>query len=343
MTIPILTFFNNKGGVGKTTLIHHLSWIFSELNHRVLAVDLDPQANLTAAFFEDDAISTILEDTTNCSTIYKAILPIATGTGNAQNQTPQKITDNLYVLPGDIQLSDFEEILSEQWTACYRDGPASERGLNVTTAFWNTIQASAKDIQATIILMDIGPNLGAINRSALIATTQVIFPLGADLFSLRGLENLGVKLKKWKTEWTDIRSRQENQNQSLTLPEGAMTPIGYLCNQPIMRLDRPIRAYAKWINRIPSTYHTAILNKTNPLDSQITPEQDPNCLTILKHYRSLMPMALEARKPVFKLTPADGAIGSHMQAVHAAFEDFKALAEKISSKINLPDPRKITL
>ena len=50
MSVPTLTFFNNKGGVGKTTLVYLLSWMFSELGVKTLVVDCDPQANLTAAF-----------------------------------------------------------------------------------------------------------------------------------------------------------------------------------------------------------------------------------------------------------------------------------------------------
>jgi hypothetical protein len=63
-----------------------------------------------------------------------------------------------------------------------------------------------------------------------------------------------------------------------------------------------------------------------------TPDRDPFNLATLKHYRSLMPMAMAARKPVFDLKPADGAIGAHGQAVRLAHHDFKALAEKIMAE-----------
>ncbi|MFZ0135334.1 MAG: hypothetical protein WAK95_22575 [Desulfobacterales bacterium] len=52
-------------------------------------------------------------------------------------------------------------------------------------------------------------------------------------------------------------------------------------------------------------------------------------LTFFKHYRSLVPMAQEVRKPIFELTPADGAIGSHAAAVQDACKDFEVLARKI--------------
>ncbi len=52
MKIPVIAFFNNKGGVGKTTIVYHLAWMFADQNLKVIAADLDPQSNLTAAFLD---------------------------------------------------------------------------------------------------------------------------------------------------------------------------------------------------------------------------------------------------------------------------------------------------
>lgn len=58
----------------------------------------------------------------------------------------------------------------------------------------------------------------------------------------------------------------------------------------------------------------------------------PHCLAMLKDYRSLMPMAQEARKPKFHLKPADGAIGAHVQS---CYRDFRALARTIAERSGL--------
>lgn len=63
-------------------------------------------------------------------------------------------------------------------------------------------------------------------------------------------------------------------------------------------------------------------------------EEDPCCLATISHYRSLVPMAQECRKPIFDLTVADGAIGSHAQAVRNARKDFRQLAEKIATRMD---------
>lgn len=65
------------------------------------------------------------------------------------------------------------------------------------------------------------------------------------------------------------------------------------------------------------------------------PQDDPECLATLRHYRSLIPMGQEARKPIFHLTSADGAIGSHAQAVQEAYKDFQQLAEKILERMKM--------
>ena len=59
--------------------------------------------------------------------------------------------------------------------------------------------------------------------------------------------------------------------------------------------------------------------------------QDPYLLAQLKHYRSLMPLAMEANKPMFRLKPADGAIGAHVEAVHDCYQDFLRLASKLAA------------
>jgi len=56
MTPPVLAFFNNKGGVGKTMLAYHVAWMLNELGKSVVVLDLDPQANLTASFLDDERV-----------------------------------------------------------------------------------------------------------------------------------------------------------------------------------------------------------------------------------------------------------------------------------------------
>lgn len=334
MSVPILTFFNNKGGVGKTSLIYHLSWMYANLNKRVIAVDLDPQANLTAAFLDEEQIENIWNENAAGTTIYQAVKPL-TGVGDIIEPCLIDISKNLYLLPGDVQLSAYEDELSDQWSRSMNDKNLY-RPMRMLSSFWNVMEMAAKKSNADIILVDIGPNLGAINRSALIATDYVIIPLGADLFSLQGLRNLGPTMKNWRNLW---KKRLENWEYSMDhnyypdfrLPEGKMEIIGYLCQQYGVRLEKPVKAYDRWINRIPTVYRESVLEIQDSMVS--SPSVDPYCLGTIKHYRSLVPMAQESRKPIFNLTAADGAIGGHATAAQDAKKDFINLAKKIGTKI----------
>jgi chromosome partitioning protein len=149
--------------------------------------------------------------------------------------------------------------------------------------------------------------------------------LGPDLFSLQGLRNLGPTLRNWRAHWSERLER--NPNKQLILPTGQMKPVGYIVMQHSVRRDRPVKSYDKWIARMPEYYRKYVLGK--PANDPQSIENDKNCLALLKHYRSLMPMAQEARKPMFQLKPADGAIGAHVQAVQDSYRDFKKLSLEI--------------
>lgn len=345
MSAPVLTFFNNKGGVGKTSLIYHLAWMFAGLGKRVLAVDLDPQTNLTAALLPEDRIAELWDSDAPGLTIYRCVEPLFE-TADITEPVMHRISEDLCILPGDIRLSNYEDALSAEWPLSLADKKLY-RPMRILSSLRHIIDTAGQQTKADIVLADVGPNLGAINRSALIATDYVVIPLGADLFSLQGLKNLGPALEGWREGWADRlenwRKRGDvSRHPDFSLPQrDIMHPIGYLCQQPSMRLDRPVRAYDKWINRIPTAYWETVLKSPAPvLEDQPAlpagPEEDPHCLGIIRHYRSLVPMGQDKRKPIFELKPADGAIGSQADAVHRARDDFQKLARRIAGRIDMP-------
>jgi chromosome partitioning protein len=324
MSIPVIAFFNNKGGVGKTTLVYHLSWIFGDLGRTVLAVDLDPQANLTSSYLDEDALEKLWPESLHKETVYGAVEPLVRGIGDIVSSPDiKKIGERLFLLPGDLDLSRFEDELSQQWPLCL-DG--KERAFRVITAFWRVMQNSGQSVGADMILVDLGPNLGAINRAALVSADYLVVPLTPDLFSLQGLKNVGPTVRNWREKWKDRRGK--NPSKELVLPEGKILPIGYVIMQHSVREDRPVKAYDRWVSRIPEVYAKEVLGQVD-----WTPDTlDPNCIGLIKHYRSLIPMSMEARKPMFYLLPADGAIGAHHHAVKAARENFEKLAREIETR-----------
>lgn len=330
MTVQVLTFFNNKGGVGKTSLVFHLAWMLTELGKRVVVVDLDPQANLTSAFLPEEDLEALWDDNGRVGgngTIFQCLRPL-TEVGDILDAQTQKIASGLHLVPGDLALAGFEDFLSQEWPQSLRSA-ALYRPFRILTGFWQVAQRAAAQHSADLILFDVGPNLGAINRSALIASDHVVVPLAADLFSLQGLRNLGPTLARWRTDWS--RRRANWAEPAFALPEGSMQPLGYVLMQHSERLARPVRAYQKWAERIPATYQQQFGGMATVREGD---PDDPNCLARLKHFRSLVPLAQEVRKPIFKLTPADGALGSHSYAAKDAYGDFKRLAEAILARMS---------
>jgi chromosome partitioning protein len=323
-----IAFFNNMGGIGKTTLVYHFSYMLAEMGYKCLAVDLDPQANLTSMFLPDDELSDIYENENERPTILAAIKPLDRGIGDIRPATIHAVSNKIGLLAGDLELSMFEDKLSENWGKC-NDG--DEAAFRIISSFYRIIDEAGKRMEADYCVIDIGPNFGAINRATLIAADYVVIPMAADLFSLQGLKNVGSRLEKWRKEWN--KRKIENTDPNLILPNSSIKPLGYIIMQHGIKESRPVKSYLKWANRIPIVFAETVL-KEQLTAASVTVENDENCLSLLKHYHSLIPMAMETRKPIFSLKPADGAIGAHLGAVKSAYADFKQLTEKIIAKIN---------
>jgi cellulose biosynthesis protein BcsQ len=326
MNTPVVTFFNNRVGAGKTSLVYHLSFMLAKMGVNVLVLDLDPQARLTTAFVEESGLEQLWIDSSEPTTIYRSIEPL-TRMRDLLEPLVVPIDTRLHLIAGDISLSNFEEFLSSEWPD--RTSVKSlDRSFRAITAFWQVARMAARKVEADLIIVDIGPNFTAINRSALIAGNAVIIPLGADICSLQALRNLGPVLGQWRQSWQELL--ENSSHPDFPLPTGEMKPLGYSVRHYNLRLGNPIEADDRWFNLIPRVYHETILGELIP---ETSPGFDRACLATIKHYRSLMEMGQQARKPIFSLKPADGAVGAHALAVLQSYRDFENLARTILEHI----------
>src|SRR4051812_40691411 len=128
-----IVVFNNKGGVGKTTLLCNLaSYLKVRLNKKVLVIDTDPQCNATAYMLPYTQLDQIYSS--GKETIYEIIKPLQRGKGFKQGKLPIITSEGFQVeiIVGDPQLSLSEDFLSKDWL----DGKAGEfRGLQTTLLF----------------------------------------------------------------------------------------------------------------------------------------------------------------------------------------------------------------
>ncbi len=322
-----IALFNNKGGVGKTSLAYHLGYMFAELGYRTVFADLDPQANLSSACMTEERLEAIWKLSPR-PTIYGAIERLRRGVGDVDPISPEPISGSMVLVPGDLQLSELEDDLSQQWPKCLE---RDERAFRVTTALYRVVASVGHRAGADIAVLDVGPNFGAINRAALIAADYVIVPVAPDLFSMQGLENVGPRLATWREQWNDRRARAPKLD--FELPRGEMKSLGYIVSRHSVLAGGAAKAFQRWIDRMPEVYRQSFEEPAAPRDLDVA--SDEFCLAQLKDYRSLMPMAQEAKKPMFLLRPADGAIGGHQGAVRQAYGDFRQLAQRILKRVEI--------
>ncbi len=344
MSTPTIAFFNNCGGVGTTSLVYHLAWMYEALDMRVLVADLDPQADLTAMFLHEDRQMQLWPEGEHPHTIYGCIRRIMEGVDETAappletvELSPQGVDllppnqefSALKLLPGDLLMSSLEDSFSEAW-ASRLDDP--EHALLVMTAFRRILQKAADDHRADVILADLGPNLGAINRAALFAADHVIIPFTLDVHSLQGARGLGPTLRRWKNQWREWR--KPGADKEFADPIGAMRPLGYILLKPLERIDQPTWLFKQCRDRIPGVYETYVLGE--PANRGLSVGDDDNCIYILKNYGLLTPIAQEARKPVFHLKSADMVAGAYYDGARAAYRDYEHLARAIGERAALP-------
>ena len=198
-----IALYNHKGGVGKTTLTVNIAAALAELGKSVLLVDSDPQCNLTAYLVEANVVDSWLDasDTDDGVTIWSAIRPVVESTGSVRAVEPYERLKNIFLLPGDIRLSEFEQDLGPIWTECLQ---RKVRGYRGVTAISDAVNLAADSVDADFVFYDVGPNVGPLNRVILLDCDFFIVPAACDLFSTRALSTLGQSLASWIRDWDVI-------------------------------------------------------------------------------------------------------------------------------------------
>lgn len=334
-----IAFFNNRGGVGATTLCFNVAHMLSRMGYRTLAVDLDPQANLTAYFCPFDEIERLWAEARKPVHIAAALSCLEDiGTPRLPIPVVWEVSGwpNVGLLPGHIDLGGFADQLANAWMMLQTEMPGQY--VRATIALWQIIQAAARDWEADVVLVDVDRNLGAITRAVLLAVDHIVIPLAPDVFSMQALHSLGTALARWRERWADVRRANGASPEFADLPVGLMRPAGYVMLQQPVRRNRPVKAYQRWFGRVPRAYREEVLMAQGeqaqyaleegaiPAD----PSTDPFCIGEVRHYQSLVPLSQDANKPMFDLTVGDGAIGGHQAYVQACYENFRQLSESLA-------------
>jgi chromosome partitioning protein len=323
-----LVFFNNKGGVGKTTIAFHTAVKLSEKGLRVALIDLDPQCNLTMFAMGEDFFKP--ENISKNKNAYNVIENCTTGKGDVDFTVPlipTKTYQDILLLAGSIQLSLFE---TDQSDCISKANSGKEAGFRVTSAFARFLDAKAKEYGIDIFIMDCSPSFGVLNQVILLSTDYFIVPLEPDCFSVQGVENLGGVLAKWKRQWKvgAIAQSKEEKIPADIIIQGDPLFVGYVINRYNPYAKNLTKPQKFWFNKIPqvvdeslSKYHTR-----NGLSTSTKKE-----IGLIKAYNAPLRRAQKESKCVFDLTYIQSSVPK--SAINGQFQqcanDFKTIADYI--------------
>ncbi len=185
------------------------------------------------------------------------------------------------------------------------------------------------------IFFDVGPSLGALNRSILIASDYYIVPMSVDLFSLSAIENISISLSNWKKSITRSLSFYEEQEDENFRIDGCdvnwnLKFLGYVVQQytakTVSGSKRPVNAYEKINKKIPSAISKHLLD-------EIAIQVEDFKLGEIQNLHSLVPLSQSANCPIFNLKSNDGVVGAHFAMVKESKKIFHKIASNLISHI----------
>lgn len=321
-----IVVFNNKGGVGKTSLLCNIaSFLKIKKSYRILVIDADPQCNATTYMFPYSRIEEIYKEG---NTLYKIIKPLQKGKGYLKSELPI-IKSNYFkvdVIPGDTQLSLAEDFLSKDWL----DGRSGDyRGLQTTLLFKDLLEKVKDDYD--YVLFDVGPSLGALNRSILAASDYFIVPMSSDIFSLQALENISISLSEWKKQLQrGLEDYFDKANEDFTINDKKISWdlqfVGYITQQytakTVFGIKRPVNAYEKIIKKIPNAINKYLITNN-------TIQLRKNKLGEIPNLNSLIPLSQSSNVPIFDLKSEHGVVGAHFNKVKEYDSTLKEITDNL--------------
>jgi len=345
----VISLFNHKGGVSKTTTTFNLGWTFAELGFKVLIVDTDPQCNLTSYVLGLQSIEDFSSfyDSKQNGDIYSSILPIIEG----ERVEPKAITtaktghENLFLVAGHISMAELDVALSV--------GLAGSRFLKFSEQFIgavnSTIRETAKKEKCDLVLIDMSPSASALNRCILMGSDYFIIPTSPDFFCYQAIQSLSKMIPQWDMDFKSFRDSSIKNS----LPENKPQLLGILSQRYNLYTKKDGKEVASsfqyWIDKIQKASFEILaqgLKKSDMIINEeifrkyVTEEQPYNLISI-PNFNSLIAKSQEYNKPIFRLTQQElGYTGKVLDQQRDNQEKFLGLfmrlASIISSLIGLP-------
>ena len=366
--MKILSVFNNKGGVGKTTLTYHLANSLAESGYKVLLVDADPQCNLTIYSIEVEKIHDIWENEDTCievgieefkkndsnnkyqdllkssRSLHFLLLPTIDGTGEYENLPPPvKLSNNLSILPGRLSLHEFEEKVSSRWSDAYRGDALAIRTL---TRIRSLCGEYSKKHNYDYVIVDTSPSLGALNKTIISTVDGFFVPAAPDMFSLYGIRNIGSSLRKWHEEFEIIYKLISTDKRKL-FPKNFVQFLGYTIYNArkytkVGSKWNLAQAHLKYALEIPNIIHSYIgLDLRKNISDELL-SQPIGGEAVMHGHNTFPTLAQHYRVPMWKipnLSKIDkdhqNTINGQRQEILATKRKYAEFAESLKERIEL--------
>lgn len=325
-----IVFFNNKGGVGKTTLLANTASRFADRGLKVLVIDADPQCNSTQLILPDALSSSIYDgEAGRRATVYDVVRPLQYGEPidtSVDLISPEENRFGVSLLPGHPTLSRVEDRLSAAWIA----GLGGDIG-GLRLSSWVRELVDLFGDRYDYAFLDVGPSLGSLNRSVLVGADYFVAPMTCDIFSILGLRNIGSWLDEWLVDYenafANARRRDPEAVARFNIRERLPVSQGFVGYTVAQYSTKTVRGEREAVQAFDVFLQQFSGEATNALGKYaVNPERME--IGDVPQMGALVPMAQTAHAPLGKLVYADGIQGGHkaIQEKHAAQLDELALS-----------------
>ncbi|EJH4501929.1 TPA: AAA family ATPase [Cronobacter sakazakii] len=321
----VISLFNHKGGVSKTTTVFHLGWKIANLGKRVLIVDADPQCNLTGLTLGLDDYDSLVRfyDNKQNTDIFNSLAPEFSLEGvmhsplTATPITPTK-NDNLFILAGNIRFAELDTQIATAMTSS-NTLPVLRKFVG---AFNNLIRKMAAENNIDIVLVDMSPSVSSTNQCILMSSDYFLVPVSPDFYCYQAIDSLSSVLPKWAEEIKPFK-----KGGGSPLPTSNPKMLGFItqnyriytttnqtgnedCDQP----KQMSRAYSDWLDRIkevsnrrlvPALEASSMMIKKEHFIESVT-HDSPYHLGGVQNFSGLIPVSQKLSKPIFELSKEDG-------------------------------------
>lgn len=342
-SLKIITLYNHKGGVSKTTSTFNLASLLADEGKRVLMVDADPQCNLTEiALSRKIAELDIAAETSSSpdipdlpgSSVLDALNQRIQGDAafiDLSKIVPQPIGDRLSLLRGSVDLSSVEDDLAE----AHVQRLAMRTNLMRTyVAIGDFLTRLAQKEGYDYIFIDVGPSSGALTRAFFLACDAFYIPVAPDRFNVQAIGTLSRILDRWMSDHMLVR----RQYEELGLPIRPGTPafLGAIVQAFKLYAGKPKPGYKLWMGRLPKQISASlrpVMQRHGKPKNLYLPTSSKAIAVEIPDFNQLAPLMQEVGKAVFKIEQSDTAritdsgtpwVGNNWTQAKERMKDYRA-------------------